>query len=385
MEHWNEGVEDNKPLWERDNVFLHACIAYFVAMILFVCLCIVSGFGVFESLTDATSGLVTEIVATVLIQIVIFLIVPLVIFRGLSKQPMKKTLVGIGFNRPSLRVVGFAFLLGFLFYILNIFLSSVSNLLLMLLGYRLGGGAAPVMGFGSLVIGLVLGSVLPGTCEEVSNRGILMRGFMSKLGVWRAVLLSSLIFGLMHLNIVQFFVTAVFGVFIALAILATRSLWTGIIIHFMNNALITVFAFARGHNLDFFGMFMDFFGAFGGMVFFILPVVMYILILRIIHMFARENFKANEKEYFAEFLKNNPAYVAERIKQGRTVSMEEMSASVEMHVRRLSKTNAIRFYLEGQRKPQKLNAIEKTLVFGIVFLTSVVTAMTLIWGLPPLF
>jgi len=213
-----------------------------------------------------------------------------------------------------------------------------------------------------------------------------MRGFMSKMGVWRAVLLSSLIFGLMHLNIVQMIYAAILGAFIALAILATRSLWTGVIIHFMNNALSVFLGYVDdvwGYN--FLDIFLNIFGGLGGIVFFALPVVAYLLIMMIIHSFARENFKKNEKEYFAEFLKNNPEYVAQKVAQGQVVSMEEMSASVEAHTKRVGKFSAIRFYIEGQRKPQKLNALEKTLLFGMVFLTSVVTLMTLVWGLPPFF
>jgi len=399
MEHWL-GTTENKPPERRDNTFRNACIAYFVAMVLFVCLRVASGLGWFGLLVETVCGSnacdhmtcigaqVTDIVASVLIQIVIFLVVPLVIFKVLSGNTMKKTLTDIGFNRPSGRVIGFSFLLGVLFYILNIFVASLAAFVLIMLGYRFPGGSSAFVGAVGFLIGIIIIGVLPGVCEEVSNRGILMRGLMSKIGVWRAVLLSSLIFGLMHLNIVQMFYAAVLGGFMALAILATRSLWTGIIIHFMNNALSVFFEFARSQNWavgDFLNILIDFFGSFGGIIFFLLPVVMYLLIVRIIHMFARESYKANEKEYFVEFLKKNPEYIAKKVAQGQPVSIEEMSASVQAHTSKLSKMNAIRFYIEGQRKQQKLEPLEKTLMFGIIFLTSVVTAMTLVWGLPPFF
>ena len=400
MEHW-QNSDEQKPLWERDKSFLHACIAYFVAMLLFVVLRVASGLGWFGELEEflcrelfgknicdhmtCAGAQVTDIFANVLIQIVIFLVVPLVVFIILSKEPVDKTLVGIGFNLPGWRVIGFAFLLGLMFYFLNIFVASVAQFPLLLVGYRFPGGFMPYSGVSGFLILLVIGAVLPGICEEVSNRGILMRGFMSKLGVWRAVLLSSLIFGLMHMSIVQAIYTAILGGIMALAILATRSLWTGIIIHFMNNALSGLFGFARDYGFDFLGTVLDMFGALGGLVFFAIPVVMYIFGIRIIHMFARENYKKNEKEYFAVFLKNNPEYVAEKLRLGQPISMDEMSASVDMHTKRLSKLKAIRFYLEGPTKPKKLDAIEKTLVFGIIFLTSVVTLMTLVWGMPPYF
>jgi len=203
MEHWLGGEKESKPLWERDNVFMHASIAYFVSMVLFVCLRIASGLGWFGLLANEVGELATDVIATVLIQIVIFLLVPLIVFKFLTKQPMKRVLTGIGFNRPSRKVLGYSFLMGVLFYLLNIFVAMVFSIVLVLLGYRFpsGGGDSVFVGITGLLIGIIIVGVLPGVCEEVSNRGILMRGFMIKLGVWRAVLLSSLMFGLMHMNI----------------------------------------------------------------------------------------------------------------------------------------------------------------------------------------
>lgn len=391
------GVSAGKPLWERDNAFLTAVSAYFVAMLLFVALRVASGFGLFGLLEDAickksgcnhascSSAMWTDTIATFLIQIVIFLFVPLLIVKVFSKQSMKQTLVDIGFNKPKGKVIGQSFLLGVLCYLLNIFVATASMVILVMIGYRFPSGDSSYVGITGLLIGIIAVGVLPGVCEEVSNRGVLMRGFMSKLGVWRAVLLSSMIFGLMHLNIVQMFYATILGIIMALAILATRTIWSGIIIHFMNNSLSQFLGFAQkegwfiGEILDsFFDLFA---GEFGLILFVGFAVLMYVLIINIIHGFAREGYKANEKEYFATFLKNNPAYVSQKISEGTPISMEDMSRSVDAYTADLSKMKAIRFYLEGQHKPQKLSAVEKTVVFGMVFLTVVITGMTLVWGL----
>ena len=98
-------------------------------------------------------------------------------------------------------------------------------------------------------------------------------------------------------------------------------------------------------------------------------------------MFAKETYKKHEKDYFVDFLKNNPAYIAEQNSQGKAVTLEDMSRTVDAYTSKVGKFKAIRFYLEGQRKPQKLRPGEKTIVFGIVFLTALVTGMTLVWGL----
>jgi len=370
---------------EEGKFFLHACIAYFVSMVLFVCLRVASGLGWFDLLADNVGERATDVVATVLIQIVFFLLVPLLIVKILSKQSMGKTLRWIGFDKPSGRVIGYAVLLGLLMYLFNMFVAAFSHTMLDLIGFRFSSGGSPFVGVSGLFIGILIVGVLPGMCEEVSNRGVLMRGIMSKLGAWRAVLLSSLIFGLMHLNIVQFFYAMVLGILIALAVLATRSLWTGVIIHFMNNAMSVFFSFAQSNDWVIAKAFQNFLNLFSGDFGFILyigfAIGVYMLIMHILHKFAREGYKANEKAYFAEFLRRNPKYIEEKIKQGQAVTLDDMARTVESYVKTLSKMRATRFYLEGQHKPQKLKPLEMTMLFGIIFLTSVVTVMTLVWGL----
>jgi len=381
-------VGDTKPLWERDGAFLAATIAYFVAALLFVFLRTASGLGWFGLLADRIGNQATDIVANVLIQIFIFFLVPLIIFQIYArKQPLRKTLSDIGFRRPSRKVFGYSFLLGLLFYFFNIFVASISFLVLMVLGFRFptAGGEVALVGTSGLLLGILMIGVLPGFCEEVSTRGILLRGFMSKLSVWRAILLSSLIFGFMHLNIMQAFFAAVLGAFIAIAILVTKNIWTGIIIHFMNNAMGVLLSYANANDwiiAQLYNQLFDLFlGPSGVIIYFVFVGVVYFSIMHILHMFARDTYKADEKQHFAMFLKNNPERVRAMINAGQTVSAEEMSRSVDAYVQGLGKMRAIRFYLEGQHKPQKLKPLEITLAFGLVFLTGAITIMTLVWGL----
>lgn len=72
--------------------------------------------------------------------------------------------------------------------------------------------------------------------EEVLFRGVLFRLFerTSVRLVW-TVILTSVLFGVFHLNIVQGLYASVLGLFIALALVYTNTLWVPIIIHFANN------------------------------------------------------------------------------------------------------------------------------------------------------
>ena len=82
---------------------------------------------------------------------------------------------------------------------------------------------------------LVLAYVaLPALCEEFVYRGILCHEYEDK-GVFRAIILSSLFFGLLHFNVQNLLVYFFCGCILALVLYATRSLWGAVIAHFIYN------------------------------------------------------------------------------------------------------------------------------------------------------
>jgi membrane protease YdiL (CAAX protease family) len=88
------------------------------------------------------------------------------------------------------------------------------------------------MWFSILTIGLG-----PGLAEELWCRGFLGRGLVGRHGVVGGVLLTSLLFGLMHMEPRQVVYTFLMGILLHLAYLATRSLWVPILLHVLNNSL----------------------------------------------------------------------------------------------------------------------------------------------------
>lgn len=77
-------------------------------------------------------------------------------------------------------------------------------------------------------------AVLPSICEEFVYRGILCREY-EKGGVMRAVIISSLFFGLLHFNLPNLPVYIFAGVILAMTMYATRSLLGAVIAHFLYN------------------------------------------------------------------------------------------------------------------------------------------------------
>lgn len=89
-------------------------------------------------------------------------------------------------------------------------------------------------------------ALTPALCEEAVFRGVLLSS-TRLLPAWRAVLLNGVVFGAFHLSFeapVRFLPTAWLGIVIAWAVLMSGSLWTGVLMHLLNNASIVLLASA---------------------------------------------------------------------------------------------------------------------------------------------
>lgn len=96
--------------------------------------------------------------------------------------------------------------------------------------------------FGFLVI-VVAAPIL----EELIFRGVILDGFLQKYSPAKAIIFSSILFGLVHLNPWQFVTGLFLGCFIGWVYCRTRSLWLPIIIHASNN----LWAYSSGFFFDF--------------------------------------------------------------------------------------------------------------------------------------
>ena len=86
---------------------------------------------------------------------------------------------------------------------------------------------------------LALVVVAPFT-EELLFRGIILRGFLNRYKVSEAIMVSALLFGVIHLNIFQFLGAFFIGILFAWWFVKTRSLLPCIFGHVLNNAFIVI-------------------------------------------------------------------------------------------------------------------------------------------------
>ena len=80
-------------------------------------------------------------------------------------------------------------------------------------------------------------AVMPAICEEIAFRGFLLSGFRRLGRVRMAVILSSCAFGIIHMIPTQVFNATILGVVLGAMCVRTRSLFPGIVFHFVYNSL----------------------------------------------------------------------------------------------------------------------------------------------------
>ena len=90
-----------------------------------------------------------------------------------------------------------------------------------------------------LTLNLITYALLPGIFEELVFRGYLLNA-LRPFGERRALILSALIFGLMHENLTQAPFAFLLGLLFGFLALRTGHLWVGMILHFLNNSMSVV-------------------------------------------------------------------------------------------------------------------------------------------------
>ena len=92
---------------------------------------------------------------------------------------------------------------------------------------------------------LALLALTPAICEEVVFRGVLLAGIRGRGSAVRIAVFNGLVFGAFHISFesaFRFLPTAWLGFILAWAVLSTRSIWVGVLMHFVNNGSIVLMA-----------------------------------------------------------------------------------------------------------------------------------------------
>ncbi|MCP4605528.1 MAG: CPBP family intramembrane metalloprotease [Proteobacteria bacterium] len=82
----------------------------------------------------------------------------------------------------------------------------------------------------------------PSIGEELFFRGLVLRSFRADMSAWPAVALSSILFGIMHMDALQGLGAFLIGIYLGFVVLVTGSVWPAVAAHAVNNLLCALFA-----------------------------------------------------------------------------------------------------------------------------------------------
>lgn len=220
-------------------------LIFFICSAFFVCV------RIFAPYVTGLSDNASDILFTVLIQIVCYGLIPtllyvLLIGKGKTKERMMELGGDFKITAPlNPRYLGIALGVGVMVYFLNTPIIIAWSKLLEVFGYTFVSSVGTIYdSYGVLIMQILLTAMLPAFFEEFSQRGLLGLVFSDVKKDSVKIVLMALMFALMHQNIVQTLYTFFGGVVISFMFVKTKSIWPGVIVHFTNNFLSVIFDFS---------------------------------------------------------------------------------------------------------------------------------------------
>lgn len=357
-------------------------LIYFIAMFFFALVRLAVGYGVFDFLDDNSYS----IVVTLIIQVGIIFFIPLTLYCMFLRLSPKQVFESFHFYKTPISVILISVLLGLVCFVINIIVSSVFNGLLGFLGYQSYTSSSADYSILSFVINILLIAVLPAFCEEFLHRGMLIQG-TKHIGFKNAILISALLFGLLHFNITQFGYAFVVGLIMGFVSVVAKNIWPAIIIHFTNNFLSVYLDFANANKWFLSGFYNFIDGIFNSTSFigiFFIIIVASCILLAILFWCVNMLYKyailkkidkvvglANDTDKTNKELQIERNEAIRQMIQSNTVINLEVTPSL----------NPIDSVLPRQKNLYIKTLKDKIFLIGAFVLGIIVTIFTFIWGL----
>lgn len=360
-------------------------IIYLVMLTLFVCMRIIF-------LQVDTSNLnqnIVNLVSDLIIQILFMFIFSIFGYSLMRKQKVRETFKEFGYSKMGIVPILVSIALGIVCYFINIYVSSFFNAVISFCGYERPPSIASSTVNDSSMFAFFLSilsiALIPAIGEETAHRGLLLHG-LSPIGMKRALMLSSLMFGLMHLNINQFFYATVLGFIIGLTVIVSKNIFPAILVHFMNNFLNVYFSFARKNGWIFGKIPEKLTGIMIGgniITFFVLSLlIISCLMLALVTLFSillDETRVKSVKRMLIDISNIDRTYdVTQNVKNKNLINIQRINDLMKEY--NIKSLNSMVF-TDLESKGRRMTGFEKLLLFGIITLGSLVTVSTFVWGI----
>ncbi len=158
----------------------------------------------------------------------VILVLPAVIYLVIKKI---KPLEFIRFKKVNLVTIVLLVLFGFF---IRPFMSLLSAISMLWVENKIADTATQLTTEVNFLWAMTIIAIIPSILEEFVYRGVFYNEYR-KVNTGKAVLLSGLLFGLMHMNVNQFIYAFFMGVIFALIIEATDTILASVIVHFTIN------------------------------------------------------------------------------------------------------------------------------------------------------
>ena len=336
-------------------------------------------------------GIWGDIASTLVIQVLVLLVLPFLLYMWLLKAKPKQIFEHCNFSKINITVVLISLVLGVLAFFINIAVSSLFNGMLTFSGYRFAGGGAGDTGYsvGNFFLQVFLVAVCPAICEEFLHRGILLQG-IKHIGFRKAILISSILFGLLHFNIRQVAYATVIGLLMGFISVVAKNIYPAIIVHFVNNFISTYLDFASANKWvfgDWLEKLQTLLLSGNSVVIFIVSGLVMIGVVALLCLFIwllykqtiiRKVDKALDKAYdsFSVFSRNRPIRVEE---QEVIVELLENNTLLNLDIKPLE--NPIDVVMPKEKSRYKTSFRDNIFMWSAVFLGAIITLFTYIWGL----
>ncbi|HHW30410.1 MAG TPA: CPBP family intramembrane metalloprotease [Clostridiaceae bacterium] len=188
------------------------------------------------TITQGENFITEQTYKIILVNEYIIILIPVLVYTFYNKLPIKET---FRFNKLELVHALLIILASFPAYMAALMFNNIAVYFIQFFGDVRQQPMPVPQNIMELMVGLFIIALTPAICEELLHRGLLLKAY-EKRGSYRAVVIVSILFGIFHFDITNFFGPVFLGLIIGYYVIRTNSIFAGILAHFMNNAIAEV-------------------------------------------------------------------------------------------------------------------------------------------------
>lgn len=249
-------------------------IIYFIVILMTLTLRVTGSVGIYSYV-----NINADYYFTLIVQLLCFGVLPLSLYCIFCKRGTNRGIASLSrdFNIKKVGFCDFALSVGIgvcMIYVATV-VSFVWNVILNAAGFTSVSEQTEYASLGVLFLELLMTAVLPAVFEEITHRGLIFAGYRET--GWKVVVISALLFALMHQNVRQTGYTFFDGLVLALLVYYTGSILPAMFVHFMNNAVSVLWDYGSytGGWLSFMDKLSDWF--YGSLIGYIVGVIIFVI------------------------------------------------------------------------------------------------------------